>query len=168
MTKAALSVSQDPKTPDFVQDPYRFYAAMHRASPVFFWEEYGMWCAAGYDQVNALLRDRRLGRENRWGAPLNPVEGREHLTDFDRIESGSLLEREPPAHTRLRTLVNRAFVSRSVERLRPRISTLGQHAGRCPSDGPACRPAARLRHADPADGNLRIAWRAGRTRSGSV
>jgi cytochrome P450 len=67
MTKAALSVSQDPKTPDFVQDPYRFYAAMHRASPVFFWEEYGMWCAAGYDQVNALLRDRRLGRENRWG-----------------------------------------------------------------------------------------------------
>lgn len=83
-----------------------------------------MWCVAGYDQVNALLRDRRLGRENRWGAPLNPVEGRGHLTDFDRIESGSLLEREPPAHTRLRTLVNRAFVSRSVERLRPRINAL--------------------------------------------
>lgn len=124
MTIAELSVSQDPKNPDFVQNPYQFYAAMHRAGPVFFWEEYGMWCVAAYDQVNALLRDRRLGRENRWGAPLNPVEGREHLTDFDRIESGSLLEREPPAHTRLRTLVNRAFVSRSVERLRPRISLL--------------------------------------------
>ncbi|WP_343217520.1 cytochrome P450 [Hoeflea sp.] len=91
---------------------------------MFYWAEYGMWCVSGYDQVNALLRDRRLGRENRWGAPLNPVEGRGHLSDFDRIESGSLLEREPPAHTRLRTLVNRAFVSRSVERLRPRISAL--------------------------------------------
>ncbi|KGF69339.1 cytochrome P450 [Hoeflea sp. BAL378] len=124
MTTHQLSVSQDPRDPGFVQDPYRFYAEMHRASPVFFWQDYGLWCVAGYDQVNALLRDRRLGRENRWGAPLNPVEGRGHLSDFDRIESGSLLEREPPAHTRLRTLVNRAFVSRSVERLRPRIGAL--------------------------------------------
>jgi len=124
MSKHSLSVSQDPRDSDFVQNPYGFYAEMHRASPVFFWEQYGMWCVAGYDQVNGLLRDRRFGRENRWGAPLNPVEGRGHLANFDRIESGSLLEREPPAHTRLRTLVNRAFVSRSVERLRPRISTL--------------------------------------------
>ncbi|MEM5494178.1 cytochrome P450 [Hoeflea sp. AS16] len=124
MTIHALSVSQDPRDPGFVQDPYGFYADMHRTSPVFYWRDYGMWCVAGYDQVNALLRDRRLGRENRWGAPLNHVESREHLHDFDRIESGSLLEREPPAHTRLRTLVNRAFVSRSVERLRPRIRAL--------------------------------------------
>jgi cytochrome P450 len=124
MTLHKLSVSQAPREPGFVQDPCSFYAEIHRASPVFFWQEYGMWCVAGYEQVNALLRDRRLGRENRWGAPLNPVEGRGHLADFDRIESGSLLEREPPAHTRLRTLVNRAFVSRSVERLRPRIRAL--------------------------------------------
>jgi len=124
MTIHALSVSQDPRDPGFVQDPYGFYADMHRTSPVFYWRDYGMWCVAGYDQVNALLRDRRLGRENRWGAPLNHVESREHLHEFDRIESGSLLEREPPAHTRLRTLVNRAFVSRSVERLRPRIRAL--------------------------------------------
>lgn len=124
MATHLLSVSQDPRDPAFIQDPYSFYADMHRASPVFYWRDYSMWCAAGYDQVNALLRDRRLGRENRWGAPLNPGEGRGHLADFDRIESGSLLEREPPAHTRLRTLVNRAFVSRSVERLRPRIRAL--------------------------------------------
>ncbi|AKI01030.1 cytochrome P450 [Hoeflea sp. IMCC20628] len=126
MTSHQLFISQDPREPDFVQNPYRFYADMHRTSPVFYWEEYSMWCVAGYDLANRLLRDRRLGRENRWGAPLNPVEGRQHLADFDRIESGSLLEREPPAHSRLRTLVNRAFVSRSVERLRPRIHALAQ------------------------------------------
>ncbi len=44
--------------------------------------------------------------------------------DFDRIEANSMLELEPPAHTRLRTLVNRAFVSRQVERLRARVETL--------------------------------------------
>jgi cytochrome P450 len=137
MTTHRPSISQAPKDPDFVQDPYRFYADMHRASPVFFWREYDMWCVAGFDQVNALLRDRRLGRENRWGAPLNPTDGREHLIDFDRIESGSLLEREPPVHTRLRTLVNRAFVSRSVERLRPRITRLAQDLiDALPSDRP--------------------------------
>lgn len=137
MTAHLLSVSQNPHDPDFVQNPYGFYADMHRASPVFYWQEYGMWCVAGYHQVNALLRDRRLGRENRWGAPLNPVEGRGHLSDFDRIESGSLLEREPPAHTRLRTLVNRAFVSRSVERLRPRISALAHELiGALPANQP--------------------------------
>ena len=39
-------------------------------------------------------------------------------------ESKSLLSIEPPEHTRLRTLVNRAFVSRNIERLRPEITTL--------------------------------------------
>ena len=46
------------------------------------------------------------------------------LAAFDRTEKYSLLNLEPPAHTRLRTLVNRAFVSRHVEQLRPRIERL--------------------------------------------
>lgn len=127
----------DPRDPGFFQDPWPSYAALHAASPVFFWEEYGFWCFGGHDDVNRLLRDRRLGRENRWGAPLNPDAGRNHLGNFDRIESGSLLEREPPVHTRLRTLVNRAFVSRSVERLRPRIGELAENlADNLPSGRP--------------------------------
>ncbi len=46
------------------------------------------------------------------------------LADFHAVERHSLLELEPPEHTRLRTLVTRAFVSRQVERLRPRIAAL--------------------------------------------
>lgn len=117
-------LSLDPTERAFVDDPWRAYAALHAAGGVFFWEEFGLWCFGGHDVVNRLLRDRRLGRENRWGAPLNPQAGRGHLKDFDRIESGSILEREPPAHTRLRALLTRAFVSRQVERLRPRIEAL--------------------------------------------
>ena len=48
----------------------------------------------------------------------------EHLAPFYEFESHSLLENEPPVHTRLRNLVNRAFLSREVERLRPRIERL--------------------------------------------
>ncbi|RFC67281.1 MULTISPECIES: cytochrome P450 [Mesorhizobium] len=116
----------DPHEPRFVQNPYEAYAWLHARAPTFYWEEFGMWCFGGYDQVNRLLRDRTLGRQNPLGVPGSPAvsAGREHLQHFDAIEAHSMLELEPPVHTRLRTLVNRAFVSRQVERLRPRAEAL--------------------------------------------
>ncbi|MGO7465181.1 hypothetical protein ACCS53_38050, partial [Rhizobium ruizarguesonis] len=47
-----------------------------------------------------------------------------HLASFDLSELYSLLELEPPEHTRLRTLVNRAFVSRHVEKMKPELAEL--------------------------------------------
>jgi hypothetical protein len=90
-TTRTFHISQNPKILISFRIPIASMPRCIAASPVFYWQEYGMWCASGYDQVNALLRDRRLGRENRWGAPLNPVQGRDHLRDFDRIESGRCL-----------------------------------------------------------------------------
>jgi cytochrome P450 len=107
--------------PAFVQDPYRAYHHFHAAGGRVFWEEYDFWCFANFDEVNALLRDKRFGREVPPGARGG---SREHLANFDRIERHSLLEMEPPEHTRLRRLVNRAFVSSQIERLRPQIETL--------------------------------------------
>lgn len=99
---------------------------MHGASNAFFWEEFGFWCFGGFDDVNRLLRDRRFGRQNPAGIPDRSSidQDRTHLSAFDGIEANSMLELEPPVHTRLRTLVNRAFVSRQVERLRPRVESL--------------------------------------------
>ena len=111
----------DPHEPAFVQDPYAAYAWMHVHARAFFWEEFGIWCFAGYDEVNGLLRDRRIGRQP--PVAFDPAT-RLHLTNFDLVEANSMLELEPPVHTKLRTLVNRAFVSRQVERLRPRINAL--------------------------------------------
>jgi len=101
----------EPKNPTFVQNPYGLYEQLHQNCPSFFWKQYGHWCFADWDQVNALLRDRRFGRqilhkmsrdELGWPEPL------EHTKDFDLSEKYSLLALEPPAHTRLRLLVNRA------------------------------------------------------------
>jgi unspecific monooxygenase len=113
----------DPRTPAFFRNPYPAYAAMHAAGGLVFWEDYGFWCVTGFEAVNRLLRDRRFGREGPVRCELS-AEDRAHLADFDAIEAHSMLEREPPVHTRLRTLVNRAFVSRQVERLRPRVEAL--------------------------------------------
>ena len=120
-------VRLDPRDPAFFDDPYPAYAAIRAAAPAFFWEDYGLWCFAAHADVSALLRDRRFGRqilqamsrdELGWPPP------KAHLAPFDALERCSILEMEPPEHTRLRTLVNRAFVSRQVEKLAPRIAAL--------------------------------------------
>jgi cytochrome P450 len=85
------------------------------------WPDYGFPCAAGHAAVSALLRDRRFGREAPPGALPEPPA---RLAPFYAVEAHSMLEREPPAHTRLRGLVARAFVSRRIERLGPEIAAL--------------------------------------------
>ena len=124
---AARRAHADPRDPAFFQDPYGFYDRLHAAGSAFFWEEYGHWCFAGFKDVNALLRDKRFGRQILHVATreeLGLPEPKPHTAHFDLTEKYSLLTLEPPAHTRLRTLVNRAFVSRHVEQLRPRIVRL--------------------------------------------
>src|SRR5271167_3583329 len=124
---ARRRVRLDPRDPVFFADPYPAYAAIRAAAPAFFWEDYGFWCFAAHRDVSALLRDKRFGRqilhvmsreELGWPAPKT------HLSAFDALERHSILEMEPPEHTRLRNLVNRAFVSRNVEKLAPRIAAL--------------------------------------------
>ena len=119
--------SAEPQDPAFYQNPYAFYDQLHATNPSFFWDQYGHWCFAGFKQVSALLRDKRFGREILHVATreeLGMPEPKPHTSAFDLTEKYSLLNLEPPAHTRLRTLVNRAFVSRQVEQLRPRIIKL--------------------------------------------
>jgi cytochrome P450 len=125
--RTSRSVNLDPRDPDFVNDPYTAYRELCAVVPVFRWEQYGYWCFARHADVSALLRDRRFGRQilhvmsrEELGWPQTPP----HLKPFYDVERHSLLETEPPVHTRLRGLVNRAFLSRTVERLRPRIAKL--------------------------------------------
>lgn len=121
------SVWLDPCDPGFYQNPYPAYRAIREAVPVFKWEHYGYWCFARHADVSALLRDRRFGRQilhvatrEELGWPETP----DYLKPFYAFEQHSLLELEPPVHTRLRGLVNRAFLSRQIERLRPVITNL--------------------------------------------
>ncbi|WP_159952127.1 cytochrome P450 [Rhizobium sp. 18065] len=124
---ATRRVSLDARDPAFYSDPNGTYAALHATCPTFYWEEQKAWFFTGYDHVNALLRDRRFGRQILHVASreeLGMAEPDAHTTHFDRAELHSLLELEPPEHTRLRTLVNRAFVSRSIEKMTPEIEIL--------------------------------------------
>jgi cytochrome P450 len=110
---------QDPTEDAFVQEPYAFYDRLRAAGPLSYWEEYGMPCAASHDVVSALLRDRRFGREDPDPPPRPP-----HQAEFWAVEDHSMLEAEPPRHTRLRSQVLRAFTSARVAALAPGVEAL--------------------------------------------
>ena len=113
------TLHQSPTDPDFVQNPYPVYDAARQRGPVVFWQDYAMQAAFDATTIQALLRDRRLGRE-----PVVPRRCGAHMADWAALERHSMLELEPPRHTRLRGLVLRAFTSRRIASLRPDIEEI--------------------------------------------
>ena len=114
-------IAQSPTDPAFVQNPYAFYERARALGRIVVWEDYAMPAVLSYAGVNAILRDRRFGREV-------PAEKRQpvpaHQAPFYAVEAHSMLELEPPRHTRLRSLVLRAFTSRRIAALAPEIAAL--------------------------------------------
>ncbi len=123
----SLVYDLDPCDPAFVRDPYPFYASMRDLGRVFAWRQLGHRCAAHYDDVNSLLRDRRFGRQIlhvATRAELGWPEPAAHLGPFHAFEEHSLLELEPPRHSRLRGFVNTSFLPRQVDRFAAPIERL--------------------------------------------
>ncbi len=126
-------LEQSPTDPAFVQDPYPFYDRARAGGPLFRWQDYGLICATSAAAVGAILRDRRFGREEpaETASPAAP-----RLAPFYAIEAHSMLELEPPRHTRLRGLVLRAFTSRRIAALGPEVAALSHRLIDAVSDGP--------------------------------
>ena len=113
--------TQSPIDHDFVQNPYKFYEQIETAGDFFFWNDYERVCARSHRAVSAIYKDKRFGREI-------PPELRQpipsHLEDFYQIEKHSMLEKEPPNHTRLRSLVLRAFTTRKISQFNEELDQL--------------------------------------------
>jgi cytochrome P450 len=111
----------------FVSNPYDAYRRMRNEAPVAFNGETGQFVITRYDDVNSLLRDKRLGRtylhvasHEEFGRPADP----EMQQPFWDLVRNGMLDREPPDHTRLRRLVSKTFTPRMIEGLRPRMEAL--------------------------------------------
>jgi cytochrome P450 len=105
---------------ELVADPYPFFSRARAEAAVQWHDQLGMWLAFSHREANAVLRARTLGRiwTPRW--PELPMPA------FELIHRNSLLELEPPDHTRLRRLVAGAFGRGHVARLQPRITELAE------------------------------------------
>jgi cytochrome P450 len=108
----------DPADPAFLADPYPTFARLREQGPVHWHPGLGLFVAVGHAACDELLRSRGLGRV--W-VDREPAE---QFPAFNLLHRTSLLESEPPTHTRLRRLVAGAFGRGHVERLRPWVEDL--------------------------------------------
>ncbi|HZH75360.1 MAG TPA: cytochrome P450 [Archangium sp.] len=112
-------------SPERSQNPYPFYARLLREAPVHFSEPWGTWVVTRYADVNAAFRDMRLSsvRTGMYSQGM-PEEVARKMEPLARNMASWLLFHDAPSHTRLRSLINKAFTPRMVEALRPRIRSM--------------------------------------------
>jgi cytochrome P450 len=118
----------DPSDPAFIADPYPAYRRLRDERPVAWDPTARQWLVSRHDDVDRLLRDRRLGRTTR----RQPATGDEvGLADrpawqapFHDLNDAGMLDMEPPDHTRIRRLVMKAFTPRAVEAMRDRVQSI--------------------------------------------
>ena len=108
----------DPFTPEFQSDPFPILRRLRTEDPVHR-SRFG-WVFTRYNDVVAALRNQSLG------AAFDREAGRAQLGDGAAFAyvSRRLHNFDPPDHTRLRSLVTKAFTLRRVEALRPHIQAI--------------------------------------------
>ncbi len=111
----------NPFLPDFTEDPYPHYQRMRDQDPVHE-HPLGFWLVTRYDDVTALLR-AKLSVESR------NLAGGMIAAQYEHLEPGSalmlsMLDRDPPDHTRLRALVTKVFTPKAIAALEPMVTEL--------------------------------------------
>ncbi len=107
--------------PDVIADPYPLLRELRETSPVHKSGFSDFWVLTRFEDCRAALRDQRLGSpEPGEDSPSLLAAARQPRPDGPR----SLLFLNPPDHTRIRSLVSRAFTPRRVERLRPAVEAM--------------------------------------------
>ncbi len=100
-------VAYDPLSQQLRADPYAVYEELRRKDPVHWMRLAGSWVLVNYRDVDMVLRDhRRFGNDGR---------------DFGYLPYISMLDLDPPEHTRIRGLVAHGFTPRSVSALESRV-----------------------------------------------
>jgi len=103
---------------DFLVDPYPALAQARAVGKPFWHEPTKMFLAARHPDANAVLRNKSLGRI------FTPKIPETDWHDFNYLHSDSILDSEPPKHTRLKSLVSKAFNPRTISALTPDIERI--------------------------------------------
>jgi cytochrome P450 len=118
-------ITQAMTTPEFRENPYALYAQMRGEDPVYRSSQ-GLWYLTRYVDVEAALHDLRLSNDqDRLSYALAGRKGSlERLSRLGQRLGRTMINTDPPDHTRLRKLTNKAFTARRVQDLRPRIQAI--------------------------------------------
>ena len=118
----------NPFDPRLRTDPYEVYRELREEAPVFWSQMMHVWVLTRYDDIFEALKDHRRYSSERTRS-TNPLV--QQLENY-RMSSGPLgttptmLSIDPPDHTRMRSLVSKAFTPRQVERVRPHMQEIAE------------------------------------------
>ena len=101
-----------------VANPYEIYRELRQAKDLVWSDRLNLWLAPTHETANATLRSKSLGRI------YNPQNPPDEWEIFNWLHSDSILDSEPPKHTRLRALVQKAFTPGRIAALEPNIVEL--------------------------------------------
>lgn len=115
-------------SPEFRNNPYPVYQRLRTENPVHWSDHWGCWVLTRFADVTAVLQD--FGRFSSRGRVTNVIQ-RECPPEFlGQVQplmahfSQGLINVDPPDHTRLRRLVQKTFLPKTLDRLRPRIESI--------------------------------------------
>lgn len=115
-------------TPAFFEDPFPVYAQLQEEAPVYWCEKWNAWLVTRQADIMKLIRDTdslsNTGRHTMLLRQL-PEEDRSQLQTLQKhFEGQGLINSDPPKHTRLRRLSNKAFTPTLIEEMRPQIEAI--------------------------------------------
>jgi cytochrome P450 len=105
----------------FIRDPYPLLSELREETPVFYDDTTNLWFVTRYDSVRAVQTDKRFGstyRHRYSDEDFGHTPKHSTYQRYEELEKYSLLILEPPDHSRIRSLVAKAFQPQEVARLR--------------------------------------------------
>ncbi len=117
----------DPLDPDHLANPQKVWAEARRSNPVFYMPEIDYWAITRYDDIAWVIRDTET-----FSSDVAIDQGTVPPEFADRLPLGypqmwpTLLNNDPPSHTRIRKLSQRALTPRSVAAREPEIRAIAE------------------------------------------
>jgi cytochrome P450 PksS len=114
-------------SPEFWSDPFPYFARLRAEDPVhraILPPRTPIWFVTRHEDVLALLKDDRFAKDRRLAMTAEQLPRMPWVPPMFRPLERNMLDRDPPDHTRLRALVQKAFTPRLVERMRGRVEAL--------------------------------------------
>lgn len=112
----------DPRDPDVIDDPIPVLTRLQSVDPVHWSTKLNGWVITGYDDARAILTDKQISADR-----LTPFyehqspSMQKRISELIRYLNTWVAFKDPPEHTRLRTLMNKVFTRAAVRELRPAI-----------------------------------------------
>ena len=114
-------------SPQFKANPFPFFAKLRLEQPVYrttLPDKTQVWLVTRYDDVNLLLKDPRFAKDRRNAMTPEQLRKQPWVPPMFRPLERTMIDLDPPDHSRLRQLVQKAFSARLIEQMRARVQTL--------------------------------------------